>query len=254
MSLSEMTGLRDRILDALVEHALTEHGRHGQPAYTDPNTERIVRENAKSRAEVVVSVVADVQAEVERLRAELARRDDQREAAVGAYAQEREVARDMHADWAILVERTLLASAVLDEAEESEIEAVLAPVRTELLRKILAGEAGRDDLSTVLVPKLAEMERQRSEHIEAKLDAARAETKRLRDDLQARIDDQAMTAKFVGERLGLTYPLPAVTSIGCVMALDLYMDGEEFTELLKRVEQTQAELDLLRTERESDRK
>lgn len=73
---------------------------------------------------------------------------------------------ELRAKWEILVERTMMASAVLAEAEDPEVEAALGPVRTELLRKILEGETGRDELASQLVPKLAEMERRHAERQE----------------------------------------------------------------------------------------
>lgn len=74
---------------------------------------------------------------------------------------------DLQAKWAILVERTMVASAVLAPADDApEVEEHLAPRRAELLRKILDGEAGRDDLCEALLPKLAEQERRHTERVE----------------------------------------------------------------------------------------
>ena len=64
-----MNDLRDQIAEALAEHSLTLHGLHGRPSYIDPRTERIVRENAASRADAAMSVVAP---KLEQLRKELA--------------------------------------------------------------------------------------------------------------------------------------------------------------------------------------
>lgn len=81
--------------------------------------------------------------------------------------------------WAILGERVLVASALLAEAPP-DVEAELAPQRYDLLRKVLAGEAGRDDMLANLVPKLAEAERRRDERTEAERDALNAANKRAR--------------------------------------------------------------------------
>lgn len=54
--------------------------------------------------------------------------------------------------------------------------------------------------------------------------AVAAEMTRLREDLQARIKDHDMAAKFAGERIGLRSPLPVVTAIGCVKALAMHLE------------------------------
>jgi hypothetical protein len=66
---------------------------------------------------------------------------------------------ELTAKWAVLAERTIVGSVLLAEDMPADVEAELAPHRLDLLRKVLAGEAGRDDVLSALVPRLAEAER-----------------------------------------------------------------------------------------------
>lgn len=77
--------------------------------------------------------------------------------------------------WQILAERTLVASTLVAEDMPADVEAELAPVRLDVLRKVLAGEAGRDDLTASLLPTLAEAEQRRDERTEAMVERLRAE-------------------------------------------------------------------------------
>jgi hypothetical protein len=131
------------------------------------------RDNAQLRVRALRDVEQQAEAERDRLKDEIRRLSER----LRLRQDQAEVERDeLLGKWEILAERTLVASALLDEFEP-DLEAELAPHRSGMLRKVLAGEAGRDDLLPILVPKLAEAERQRAEQAEQ---AEQAEAAMLR--------------------------------------------------------------------------
>lgn len=151
-----LTGMLERMPDVHMRfHLLQPDGTHTKLPCTDW-CYACKLQTAIERAE-------QAEAEQDRLKAEILRLSER----LRLRQEQAEVERDeLLAKWEILAERTLVASALLSEAEP-DLEAELAPHRSEMLRKVLAGEAGRDDLLPILVPKLAEVERQRAEQAEA---------------------------------------------------------------------------------------
>jgi hypothetical protein len=166
--------LRERYAAAVMEHCTRAEPTDLDRAFAsdiatritavrDEELERLRAERGQafaSNTAAIIALEAHV-AEVERLRAE---RDH--------WKREHD---ELKVVWAILAERTLIASTLVADDMRADVEAELAPIRLDVLRKVLAGEAGRDDLAAALLPQLAEAERRYAERTDAMVERLRAE-------------------------------------------------------------------------------
>jgi hypothetical protein len=94
---------------------------------------------------------------------------------------------ELFLNWQILAERTLVATTLVAEGMPADVEAELAPVRLEVLRRVLAGEAGRDDLTASLLPTLAEAEQRRDERTGVEVERLRAELAEAQERLNSAV-------------------------------------------------------------------